>query len=128
MVVGRPSRIIFSFSAFFCLSAPSALSFNFHITIWRIISISVRLLFYFVGDYRFRAKSRSSRMTSEGGWSNRLGEKTPTADRKSTRLNSSHVAISYAVFCLKKKKAIETMAAAAKTDESRAYSTRERYV
>src|SRR5690625_5933322 len=28
------------------------------------------------------------------------------ADRKSTRLNSSHVAISYAVFCLKKKKGI----------------------
>src|SRR5207253_6463071 len=27
----------------------------------------------------------------------------PQADRKSTRLNSSHVAISYAVFCLKKK-------------------------
>src|SRR5437870_8992847 len=27
----------------------------------------------------------------------------PFADRKSTRLNSSHVAISYAVFCLKKK-------------------------
>src|SRR5690625_99428 len=27
-----------------------------------------------------------------------------TTDRKSTRLNSSHVAISYAVFCLKKKK------------------------
>src|SRR5690625_5869775 len=28
------------------------------------------------------------------------------ADRKSTRLNSSHVAISYAVFCLKKKRLI----------------------
>src|SRR5690606_41622568 len=28
----------------------------------------------------------------------------PTRDRKSTRLNSSHVKISYAVFCLKKKK------------------------
>src|SRR5256885_5002346 len=27
------------------------------------------------------------------------------ADRKSTRLNSSHLVISYAVFCLKKKKA-----------------------
>src|SRR5437868_10842947 len=27
-----------------------------------------------------------------------------TQDRKSTRLNSSHVSISYAVFCLKKKK------------------------
>src|SRR5690606_10961026 len=29
------------------------------------------------------------------------------ADRKSTRLNSSHVKISYAVFCLKKKKTTE---------------------
>src|SRR5437868_11889182 len=29
------------------------------------------------------------------------------ADRKSTRLNSSHVSISYAVFCLKKKKIIK---------------------
>src|SRR5215471_20762184 len=28
----------------------------------------------------------------------------PCRDRKSTRLNSSHVEISYAVFCLKKKK------------------------
>src|SRR2546430_6022771 len=28
----------------------------------------------------------------------------PTQDRKSTRLNSSHSQISYAVFCLKKKK------------------------
>src|SRR5256885_5170202 len=28
------------------------------------------------------------------------------ADRKSTRLNSSHLVISYAVFCLKKKKEI----------------------
>src|SRR5438067_12469646 len=28
----------------------------------------------------------------------------PMRDRKSTRLNSSHVSISYAVFCLKKKK------------------------
>src|SRR5690242_21565112 len=29
---------------------------------------------------------------------------TDLADRKSTRLNSSHMSISYAVFCLKKKK------------------------
>src|SRR5699024_11782220 len=33
--------------------------------------------------------------------------KSVIADRKSTRLNSSHVSISYAVFCLKKKKNIE---------------------
>src|SRR5260221_3414161 len=31
------------------------------------------------------------------------------ADRKSTRLNSSHTVISYAVFCLKKKKTIHKM-------------------
>src|SRR3712207_8544944 len=36
------------------------------------------------------------------------GEATdaPSPDRKSTRLNSSHANISYAVFCLKKKKKI----------------------
>src|SRR5438067_7296582 len=34
-----------------------------------------------------------------------LGRRRPR-DRKSTRLNSSHVSISYAVFCLKKKKII----------------------
>src|SRR5437773_6617664 len=33
---------------------------------------------------------------------------TRKADRKSTRLNSSHITISYAVFCLKKKKKIHT--------------------
>src|SRR5437870_8902403 len=32
-----------------------------------------------------------------------LTDQTQCEDRKSTRLNSSHVAISYAVFCLKKK-------------------------
>src|SRR5437868_11112080 len=32
-----------------------------------------------------------------------------TEDRKSTRLNSSHVSISYAVFCLKKKKSKTTI-------------------
>src|SRR3712207_7128557 len=31
-------------------------------------------------------------------------ENVPPKDRKSTRLNSSHANISYAVFCLKKKK------------------------
>src|SRR2546427_2633890 len=34
----------------------------------------------------------------------RHGELDPLRDRKSTRLNSSHSQISYAVFCLKKKK------------------------
>src|SRR5690606_25307536 len=44
------------------------------------------------------------------GWEELLGDqperqqRTDEQDRKSTRLNSSHVKISYAVFCLKKKK------------------------
>src|SRR2546426_3328326 len=32
------------------------------------------------------------------------GDRLDAGDRKSTRLNSSHLVISYAVFCLKKKK------------------------
>src|SRR2546427_1279355 len=35
-----------------------------------------------------------------------IREELVTSDRKSTRLNSSHSQISYAVFCLKKKKKI----------------------
>src|SRR5688572_31416609 len=34
--------------------------------------------------------------------------RVPASDRKSTRLNSSHSQISYAVFCLKKKKPTNT--------------------
>src|SRR2546426_6966422 len=34
----------------------------------------------------------------------KVSRKTIDQDRKSTRLNSSHLVISYAVFCLKKKK------------------------
>src|ERR1039458_9899387 len=49
---------------------------------------------------------------SENGWPSAIQMRVgmgPSAmgfkDRKSTRLNSSHLGISYAVFCLKKKKA-----------------------
>src|SRR2546430_17600889 len=46
--------------------------------------------------------------SSQGGLSDdrydRAGRPAVSRDRKSTRLNSSHSQISYAVFCLKKKK------------------------
>src|SRR5207253_5481023 len=48
----------------------------------------------------FRSQSPDRR---PGGAAPRCPQGTHRADRKSTRLNSSHVAISYAVFCLKKK-------------------------
>src|SRR5690349_23920645 len=50
-------------------------------------------------DHRTRARHPQhvlARLTRPG--------RLPGGDRKSTRLNSSHVEISYAVFCLKKKK------------------------
>src|SRR5947209_14038285 len=43
----------------------------------------------------------------------RLPRRLGRADRKSTRLNSSHANISYAVFCLKKQKKFFQTAAAA---------------
>src|SRR3712207_9558041 len=49
----------------------------------------------YIHEYRL---VRRSRFVPKAGCS------TPVADRKSTRLNSSHANISYAVFCLKKKK------------------------
>src|SRR5436305_4856170 len=51
-----------------------------------------------------RRRSRRSRCSS--GTGERRSERQ-RGDRKSTRLNSSHVRISYAVFCLKKKKSRE---------------------
>src|SRR5205807_9670680 len=45
-----------------------------------------------------RDRGRGGRPDGRGGHPDRL------EDRKSTRLNSSHLVISYAVFCLKKKK------------------------
>src|SRR2546426_3364833 len=42
---------------------------------------------------------------TEGDRKQETGYKARPQDRKSTRLNSSHLVISYAVFCLKKKKA-----------------------
>src|SRR5438067_5419603 len=66
------------------------------------------------GRGRVRAVAhRPSRVRLRAGWRNRAGLGGPGGgrardhqdqDRKSTRLNSSHVSISYAVFCLKKKK------------------------
>src|SRR5437667_7740304 len=51
----------------------------------------------FVGQRKTKQRKSSSFFT-------RTGASGSSLDRKSTRLNSSHITISYAVFCLKKKK------------------------
>src|SRR6267154_4779664 len=48
----------------------------------------------------FRSRAVGPSLGTRGG----LAPNPPPRDRKSTRLNSSHPSISYAVFCLKKKK------------------------
>src|SRR5256885_11204584 len=60
----------------------------------------------------FRSRQTSPRRSSPCGAPNAafdgVGKMGPKKrDRKSTRLNSSHLVISYAVFCLKKKKKIK---------------------
>src|SRR5690349_21961802 len=50
----------------------------------------------------------SSGTSGSGQYGSNSGQFGSGKDRKSTRLNSSHVEISYAVFCLKKKKKKDT--------------------
>src|SRR5256885_9752619 len=53
---------------------------------------------------RGQGRLRGRRGGRKDGWGRSLCQ--GRADRKSTRLNSSHLVISYAVFCLKKKRAV----------------------
>src|SRR5207253_11480326 len=87
--------------------APSLFSFTFFFFFFLMIRRPPRSTL-FPYTTLFRSPARSARCASRPsrwravrrcrGWRRRR------RDRKSTRLNSSHVAISYAVFCLKKKK------------------------
>src|SRR2546422_7951819 len=69
-------------------------------TLFRSMSLSELTLFFTI--FRFITHRRRSCQV-ECAIDGTLHLATPT-DRKSTRLNSSHGYISYAVFCLKKKK------------------------
>src|SRR5690242_21872555 len=60
-------------------------------------------LFPYTTLFRSRHGSTAGRAPA-GGRAVGVGRAPPARDRKSTRLNSSHMSISYAVFCLKKKK------------------------
>src|SRR5256885_5945673 len=54
-------------------------------------------------QHRGACRARGWRGPDPRGWAEPSDTHIP-GDRKSTRLNSSHLVISYAVFCLKKKK------------------------
>src|SRR5436305_7794502 len=64
------------------------------------------------GDEHGAAFARAHLVVAAAGGDERErgdGERAHQLDRKSTRLNSSHVRSSYAVFCLKKKKTHELL-------------------
>src|SRR5437899_3819507 len=80
--------------------SPSLLFFFFFLMIRRPPRST---LFPYTTLFRSRtARSRSPAAPRDSASRGRAGG--PARDRKSTRLNSSHLGISYAVFCLKKKK------------------------
>src|SRR5690349_23696329 len=58
---------------------------------------------------RLACVKHAASVQSEPGSNSPLNLKVRLRDRKSTRLNSSHVEISYAVFCLKKKTALSDL-------------------
>src|SRR5690625_6621988 len=71
----------------------------------KLIVIALGLIMFIYG-WKFTMLMGQSTMPGLGVPSGVLYAAIPVTgflDRKSTRLNSSHVAISYAVFCLKKK-------------------------
>src|SRR5688500_20211051 len=53
---------------------------------------------------RWLSVSASGRLDHHSEYGTFFSPRVSALDRKSTRLNSSHLVISYAVFCLKKKK------------------------
>src|SRR5215813_15174122 len=77
-----------------------------------VIHVLLRFFFFFLMIRRpprstlfpYTTLFRSNISTPGGPCRNRPTPGVLILDRKSTRLNSSHVRISYAVFCLKKKK------------------------
>src|SRR5690349_24359596 len=89
-----------------------------HCRVFLLIHISVYFLFFFFFFLMIRRPPRSTLFPYTTLFRSDLAlapaeldldpgvevVREPVGDRKSTRLNSSHVEISYAVFCLKKKK------------------------
>src|SRR5256885_8773270 len=96
-MIRRPPRsTLFPYTTLFrsLLAYESFWSFHISRTTLRYSAYLVPFLVAFWGILSFRRGS--------------VGDTAFQVDRKSTRLNSSHLVISYAVFCLKKKNIIHT--------------------
>src|SRR5437660_4353966 len=99
---------MFSFSVFFFFTDPATtdiytLSLHDALPIFSLLTAvaATRALLGLLAGFRW---FDNPRFMGAGGQQSATWLQIDFIDRKSTRLNSSHVAISYAVFCLKKKK------------------------
>src|SRR5688572_31480954 len=90
---------LYSSIVFFCIRRPPTSTLFPYTTLFRSSSRNVRVepSGSSIGSSPFELSSIRLPRSSRSG-----PEIVPVADRKSTRLNSSHSQISYAVFCLKK--------------------------
>src|SRR5690606_21490014 len=97
-----PSAMMLGFASGDSLATPASLGDMTRFLVMvaaanAMIVLAALLAFRAVREWRVVGHSE---IPSWARWGHRLHAR----DRKSTRLNSSHVKISYAVFCLKKKK------------------------
>src|SRR5438034_5808841 len=100
MIRGHPSSTLFPYTTLFRSS------------MWNIVIILggvywtryARVIRGEVLTLREREFVKLSEIAGASKWRVIKRHILPNVDRKSTRLNSSHTVISYAVFCLKKKK------------------------
>src|SRR5438045_4473560 len=84
LLLSSPSHLLISFS-----STPTATAKNYTLSLHDALPILEKAIMLLWDGYHRLAVTALPQETS--------------VDRKSTRLNSSHLGISYAVFCLKKK-------------------------
>src|SRR5258707_5912016 len=104
MVVAKPSSIAAGSEGFSTMKIV-----NMYRRGALVVCTLALLLLLFPGPQQAYADGGAPNLAYVVGGSNGIsvidiGQQKVTGDRKSTRLNSSHANISYAVFCLKKKK------------------------
>src|SRR3712207_7004497 len=106
MIRRPPKSTLFPYTTLFRSVVASFATTARRIVLYTVILWAMSLVFWPVGEmgdlYLAAAIVLGGVFTWHATQLARSG--TPERDRKSTRLNSSHANISYAVFCLKKKK------------------------
>src|SRR5256885_9506449 len=101
--------MFFTIVIYAIVASPSIFLLYIHIYIFFFFFLMIRrpprsTLFPYTTLFRSLISWRRSGATRAGELFHRRRSTCSPTDRKSTRLNSSHLVISYAVFCLKKKK------------------------